>query len=593
MENEESEATPINPLDYPWDPPPTSGLIVGSEFLSLQLVDGRRLGQSHRRNGLDETSSSCCLNKALVEANAAPLDGRYLVVSIGSNSSPDVMRRKLAQYRQPVSRVLPLIRAQLHNVGIGHSAHVSRIGYIAAAPYLRPGACNTVWVSWLDECQLLALEETEPNYRRIQLDGGTCPLVLDNGERPGAYSLFTSRWGVLTGGDGEKLPFTDQSTLFRLLADSSGPEDGVDDGGSFFQGPAERVAVRLATPSNQVWAREWFREAGLAGQSDLETFASSRLSQYGNVLSIERPAQRGAFRALPMDDLIERQGQQCIGIHPDDAEELGIQQNAVVTALVEGSTLSARPGLMVRLIQMDGLDRGTVVVDQIVRNALGIERQEFVSLRPASPPRTSRVLSFIGDPSYIVCRVQAADLASVEQEVALMEPLAMRFLGILQGDAIILEGVQCNEIGVVQPVRLRCIEVPDSIKDRRTSLSGGGLESRFPSSADALGVFPDLPAVFLDASIRRRLGLGSSKLSAVRIRASRRHQLFTQLREVLLVLVLALIGIVSIVPDRWGVFAAILVIFAIAIGVVIFRLRGQLGLRRKPSKLMRAIRRPR
>ncbi|MDN4646228.1 hypothetical protein [Arthrobacter sp. PsM3] len=470
---------------------------------------------------------------------------------------------------------------------------MSRVGYIAAAPYFRSGARTTVWVSWLDERQLLALDETEPNYRRIQLDGGTCPLVLDNGERPETYSLFASRWGVLTGGNGEKLPFTDQSTLFRLLTDTGGPDIGVNHGSPFFQGPAERVAMRLATPSNQIWAKEWFREAGLAGKSDFETLAPSRLTPYGNVLSIERPAQRGTFRALPTDDLIERQGQQCIGIRPDDAEEFGIQQNAVVTAFVEGSTLSGRPGLMVRVVQVDGLDRGTVAVDQIVRNALGIERQEFVSLQPASPPRTSRVLSFIGDPSYIVCRVQAADLASVEQDVALMEPLAMRFLGILQGDAIILEGVQCNDVGVLQPVRLRCIELPDSIKDRRTSLSGGGLESRFPSSADALGVFPDLPAIFLDASIRSRLGLGSSKLSAVRIRASRRHQLFTQLREVLLVLVLALIGIVSIVPDRWGVFAAILVIFAIAIGVVIFRLRGQLGLRRKPSKLIRALRRAR
>lgn len=588
-----SGASSTNALEYPWDPPKTSGLIAGSDFFPLQLVEGRRLGQSHQRHGFDESLTSHCLNKVLVEANAAPLDSRYLMVSIGSNSSPDVMRRKLAQYGKPVSRVLPLVRAQLHNVGIGHSAHVSRAGYIAAAPYFRYGACSTVWVSWLDERQLLALEETEPNYRRIQLDAGTCPLVIDNGERPEKFYLFTSRWGVLTDGNGQRLPFMDQRTLFGLLADAGGPREVPRDGRHLFEGSAHDIAVRLATPSNQAWIKEWFRAAGLAGQSDLENSDSAGLAPYGDVPSIERPAQKESFRALPTNDLVEHQGQQCIAIRPDEAEELGIQENALVKACLQGNMLSNRPGLMVRVVRMETLSKGTVLVDQIVRNALGIERQEYVSLQPATAARSSRVLSLLGDPSYIVCRVQAADLASVEQEVALVEPLALRFLGILQGDAVILEGIQLNDAGVLQPVRLRAIELPDSVRERRTSLSGGGLEARFPSSADALGVFPDLPSIFLDASIRRRLGLGSSKLTAIRIRASRRHQLFTQLREVLLVLVLALIGVVSIVPDRLGVFAAILVIFSIAVVVVIFRLRGQLGLRRKPSRLLRALRRRR
>jgi hypothetical protein len=274
MENETSASTRIDPLQYPWDPPKTSGVINGNDFLPLQLAAGRRIGQSHQRDSAEESFSSCCLSKALVEANAAPLDTRFLVVSIGSNSSPDVMRRKFAKYRQPVSRILPLIRGQLHNVGVGHSAHVSKAGYIAAAPYFQMGECTTVWVSWLDERQLMALDETEPNYRRIQLDGETCPLVLDNGECPETFSLFTSRWGVLTDGNGEKLPFLDQPALFRLLAGSSTRED-LKDGKSVFEGPPERVVEQLGMPSVQAWAKEWIRAAGFAAQVHFDGLHSS------------------------------------------------------------------------------------------------------------------------------------------------------------------------------------------------------------------------------------------------------------------------------------------------------------------------------
>ena len=268
-----SDASQIDPLQYPWDPPPTSGVINGNDFLPLHLAAGRRLGQSHLRDRAD-SCSSWCLDKALDEAGAAPLDSRLLVVSIGSNSSPDVLRRKFAKYRQPVSRILPLIRGQLHNIGVGHSAHASKTGYIPAAPNLRRGECTTVWVSWLDGRQLRALDETEPNYRRIQLDGEACPLVLDNGECPETFSLFTSRWGVLTDGNGGKLPFVDQPALFRLLA-GSGSRKGLTDGKSVFEGPPERVVEQLRRPAVQAWVKEWFRTSGFAAQVPFAGFTKT------------------------------------------------------------------------------------------------------------------------------------------------------------------------------------------------------------------------------------------------------------------------------------------------------------------------------
>jgi hypothetical protein len=108
-----SGAGHLDPLLYPWDSPVASGVMDGNEFRPLELSTG--------------------LDEALAQAGAAPLETRSLVVSVGSNSSADVMRRKFANYHQPVSAVLPLVRGQLHNIAVGHSAHVSQAGYIAAA----------------------------------------------------------------------------------------------------------------------------------------------------------------------------------------------------------------------------------------------------------------------------------------------------------------------------------------------------------------------------------------------------------------------------------------------------------------------------
>jgi hypothetical protein len=241
----------IDPLQYPWSPPDASGVMYGDDFLPLQL--------------------SARLDQALVEAHVAPLAFRSLVVSIGSNSSPDILRSKFAKYKQPVSRILPLVRGRLHNIGVGHSAHVSKAGYIAAAPYSRMGERTTVWVAWLDERQLMALDQTEPNYQRIELNGEDCPLVLDNGERPESFSLFASNWGVLTDGQGGKLPLMEQPALFQVLAGSVSGE-GLQDGRSVFEGPPDRVVDQLAMPSVQAGVKDWFRAAGLVEHVQPDAF---------------------------------------------------------------------------------------------------------------------------------------------------------------------------------------------------------------------------------------------------------------------------------------------------------------------------------
>lgn len=240
---------------------------------------------------------------------------------------------------------------------------------------------------------------------------------------------------------------------------------------------------------------------------------------------------------------------------------------------------SNRPGLVVRVLASGAVTPGTVQVDQIVRNGLGVERQEHLTLDSCTTSKAVLGNLVLGGSNFVACRVQAADLSSVEQEVCLLEPLAMRFLGINQGDVVVIEGVPLDgQLGVTR-IRLRACELDADVSSRRTSLSGGGLESRFPDPSDALGVFPDLPRIFLDSAARTRLGLGLHKLTVVRIRPSRWFQLQAQMRELLLILVLAFIGLVSFIHDPAVVTLLLAGIVVVALLVVHARLRSQLGLR--------------
>jgi hypothetical protein len=174
----------------PWDYPGTTATCSGV------LEDGRF---SPRRGA------------ELLEAFAS----RTLVVAVGSNASPAVMHRKLSRHR--VRGPVPLVAATLTGCGVGHSAHVSRPGFVAAAPFLHAGGVTPVYVTLLDEEQLGCVDLSEPNYVRRRVPRGGCALQTEGGTRPAAFDLYDGRWGVL-GPPGETVaPFGSQVALHALL----------------------------------------------------------------------------------------------------------------------------------------------------------------------------------------------------------------------------------------------------------------------------------------------------------------------------------------------------------------------------------------
>lgn len=152
----------------------------------------------------------------LVDAPADHLGGRVPVVAVGSNASPTVLARKLGAL---LREGLPVSVARVDGLVVGHSAHVSAGGYVAAAPARGTGT-RRVTVGWFDEGQLAALDATEPNYRRVELpEGMECRAAAGSGEGeavPGVQ-VYASVHGVV-GERGAPLPLGAQGAVLAWIS---------------------------------------------------------------------------------------------------------------------------------------------------------------------------------------------------------------------------------------------------------------------------------------------------------------------------------------------------------------------------------------
>ena len=230
----------MEPLDYPGERLTRAGLLVGDRLIAW--TDGPDL------------------ERMLRVERAAPLSARTLVVAVGSNASPDVVRHKLA--RAGAGTVVPFVTGTLAGVTVAHSAHVSARGYVPWTPAASAGTVARVVAAHLDADQLSALDATEPNYERRMLRSQDHQLVLDDGERPATFGLYDSRHGVLRP-DGRLLAALPQRDLLEwLVAD---PELAAVVTGPT---PEQRLAV-LQRAEVRETVRRVFAERGWAAPSGL------------------------------------------------------------------------------------------------------------------------------------------------------------------------------------------------------------------------------------------------------------------------------------------------------------------------------------
>ncbi|MGV9710046.1 hypothetical protein ACWDTI_05225 [Gordonia sp. NPDC003424] len=197
----------------------------------------------------------------LPDTTALPDDlaGRRLVVGVGSNTSPAVLRSKLSGLGETISP--PLIRVRVRGIAVGHSAHVSARGYIPAAPYRSPGAVLDTVAALLTDDEVAALDRTEPNYRRMTLTPEHYPIdATPVVGQP--FSLYASNHGVLVDpNSGGPLPLGTQARVISWLGDRL-----TDDS---LSGPAAEVCRRLGEPAVAARLTAAFRTSGLSADADL------------------------------------------------------------------------------------------------------------------------------------------------------------------------------------------------------------------------------------------------------------------------------------------------------------------------------------
>ena len=168
------------------------------------------------------------------------------MVAVGSNASSSVMRVKLGHS-------VELFALEVGNLAVGHSAHVSRRGYVPATPITSPGASLTTMAAWLHADELATLDETEPNYDRLTVTTHDHPLNPPVAE---SFALYVSRHGALGDPAGRPLSFGTQQDVFDWLHGRLHSP--------VLRGRAEQVCRRLAEPTIAARVADDIRTHGLA-----------------------------------------------------------------------------------------------------------------------------------------------------------------------------------------------------------------------------------------------------------------------------------------------------------------------------------------
>lgn len=241
---------PLDPLHYPGNP------VTATTVL---LPDGRAARTPHR--GPTRTEDAEWVQRILREHALPGMGERHPVVAVGSNADPGVLRRKLLYAQVEVSAAM--FPCRVGGLAVGHSAHVSARGYIAAAPYRHDGIDSDLVAVFLTPRQIRAVDDTEPNYSRVVLERRY------RWEIPGISVrkawIYDSRWGVLSDGY-RPLPLHGQQELHQMLLahDPGFARDYAD------RSPQAIVAELARADARDRIARRW-AQSGLVQQSGIIT----------------------------------------------------------------------------------------------------------------------------------------------------------------------------------------------------------------------------------------------------------------------------------------------------------------------------------
>jgi hypothetical protein len=541
----------MDPADYPFAQPDSSQLVLAERVLPVVAVrEGRSIAKWTVRDGDQLVALDDLLGSQYTATLAAK---RWPVIAYGSNSNADVLRDKLSGIGPTF---VPMLRAQLRDVDVVYSAHVSPKGAIPATLCPSPDTRLTVFVLLLEINQLVAMDETEPNYDRMLV---TKPGVLmpDLAAAAQAY-VYKSKHGLLNI-DGEPrrvAPIPAAARRFQTVTEPDVLEIarqrlGVAPGGS-----AEAAEAQTATLK---------RDALPAELPFVPT---------GSQPIVGRTAH--AMREEAAHNYV-------IAVSPQRKQDLGLGRYAVLTFDACDRALGMRRlaalGRVVTVPQRD-LDGCEVAADQSLRSAVGVPYEtgaagmHRVELHPVKgrlrPGRRDRWLVRWLGWRYLLMRVVPADVPDMEKRFARIHDDAFRLLGSATGDRLRVESVVCKEGSYELEDRgIRAYTLNETTVERRRKNAEPYIGARYPDPEATLGVTPDIFPIYLDASDRARLGV--EPLDPVAVRPDLLHLLAREVREVGLAFFLSGFAIYSI-WESWLV-APIAALLAMALALMNIRAR--------------------
>ena len=206
-----------SPDHYPGVTASTSCLVTRSWLYRLEAEQGCEIGAWNVQldGGPLGAQGRQSLDAVLTSTNVATMSQRHPTLAVGSNAAPAQLESKFG-LATGISDIVPLTRVTVKGIGVGHSAHVSKQGYVAYAPVVRDIE-SELFMLWLDDAQLAHIHVTEPNYMPISLEADDFPAKLESGELVARYQLYRSKWGALSMGS-EALPATTQEKIMLALA---------------------------------------------------------------------------------------------------------------------------------------------------------------------------------------------------------------------------------------------------------------------------------------------------------------------------------------------------------------------------------------
>ena len=599
------------PESYPGVWPESSVLVTADGLWELRDRDGVPLqaGRSSRtRLGScrvavdDETRSRVTdrartapqLSRVLEGFHVVGMDARVPVLAIGSNAAPSQLRHKFREI--PDALVLPSVRARVQGVALAYAGFFAGYGALPATIVPSGTADLELHVQFTDPGQLASLDQTEaPHYRRVWLDAQSgVRVVLETGEElPGVYA-YVARGGALADETGAAIPaamrpadagLSQTAVVEHLCAiDAVAGAWGSDapalraaagalaDGGAAVLSAAGLLTepsafTRLADESGTPSARTYGRM--------LPSAASVPAPEPGHITLVTTVTPAG----------IERGGKSVVSISRRVHESLGSPDVVELRshALVVGHGAAAPSALAAVVIRTESPDAApdhVVEVDHVLRMACGLENGEIADLQPVRLERGTAGDRVVGKPTYLTMRTTLADPASAERDVVLMSRLALDILGVGPGDYVVVEGAGTGTgdapVGEIPTVMLKAFEAPGSVEDTRQRITGGTWGARFPAAEETLGVRPDLPLAFLDLELRTRLGIAGQTLATVRVRPARLPQFWSELREMLLILAVAFLGVVVVAPWPWLQMLLIVALVVMSLWLIVQRLRRRL-----------------